>query len=232
MPIFDQAHPKIIEITFNFPEFEPACKKKKKFIPSIHSWDTANFTILWSDWSHPFLIKHIQKCFDQHYVNLYQHAKNQPISLICSRIWDLCRNTANNINFHYRTNSVKINGKFFQYIKKSPVFGCFLARFPNFGSKKKISGNLTPSHTTSCGFLASFQNFEKTNDAIPRKCLDKWKDVRTDGRPDRPHFIGPFQLTQVIQQTQTHTHKYETQDENSSKINFLDTFHRYIMIRN
>ena len=68
------------------------------------------------------------------YVNLYQHVNNQAISLICSgdivdqkilqydclrafwpisqkqkfsQIWDLSRNTANNINFHYRTNSVK-----------------------------------------------------------------------------------------------------------------------------
>ena len=49
-------------------------------------------------------------------------------------IWDLCRNTAN-INFRYRTNSVKINDKVFQYIKKNPV----LAHFPNFWGKKKFS---------------------------------------------------------------------------------------------
>ena len=75
----------------------------------------------------------IQKFSDQLliYVNLYQHAKNQAISLICSgdmvdlkilqsdwvrkfwplsqepefpQIWDLCRNIANNIHFRYRTN--------------------------------------------------------------------------------------------------------------------------------
>ena len=80
----------------------------------------------------------IQKIFDQllSYVNLYQYAKNQAISLICSRdmvdenilqsdwlrkfcpisqelefsqIWNLFRNTANNIKFHYRTNLVKVN---------------------------------------------------------------------------------------------------------------------------
>ena len=28
--------------------------------------------------------------------------------------WDLCRNTANNKNFHYRTNSVKTNDQIFQ----------------------------------------------------------------------------------------------------------------------
>ena len=38
---FDQAHPKIIEITFCFPEFAPPCKNQ--FIPSIRSRDTANF---------------------------------------------------------------------------------------------------------------------------------------------------------------------------------------------
>ena len=30
-----------------------------------------------------------------------------------SQIWDLGRNTANNLNFHYRKNSVKINDKIF-----------------------------------------------------------------------------------------------------------------------
>ena len=75
------------------------------------------------------------------YVNLYRHAKTQAISLICSRdmidqkilqsdwlrliwpisqqrkfsqIWDLCRNTANNIDFHYKKNLVKTNDKIFQ----------------------------------------------------------------------------------------------------------------------
>ena len=144
MPIFDQAQPKIIETTFSFPEFAPSCKK---FIPPIHSWDTANFRVLWPDWPHPFLTMPTQKKIDQLliYVNFYQHAKNQicsiNISLICSgdmvdykilqsdwlrTIWpisheqkfsqtcNLCRNLANNINFHYRPNSVKINAKSFQ----------------------------------------------------------------------------------------------------------------------
>ena len=78
--------------------------------------------------------------FDQPliFVNLHQNAKNEVVFLNCSgetvdlkilqsdwlrafwsisqgeknyQIHDLCRNTANNINFHYRTNSVKINGQ-------------------------------------------------------------------------------------------------------------------------
>ena len=98
-----------------------------------------------------------QNIFDQllAYVNLYQHAQNQAISLICSgdmidtkilqfdwlrtfrpisqeqnfsQTWDLCRNTGNNISFHYRTNSVKIDDQTFQQIQKT----LFLAHFPNF----------------------------------------------------------------------------------------------------
>ena len=84
-----------------------------------------------------------QKCFDQLlvYVNLHQHAKNTAISLISSgdmvdkkilqsdwlttfwpisqeqkfsQVWDLCRNTANDIYFNCRTNSVNINDQIFQ----------------------------------------------------------------------------------------------------------------------
>ena len=36
MTIFDQAHPKITESTFSFPEFVPA---NNQFIPSVHFWD-------------------------------------------------------------------------------------------------------------------------------------------------------------------------------------------------
>ena len=76
-------------------------------------------------------------------MNLHQHAKNKTVSSICSgeivclknpksdglteSIWpisqeqdtgffqikDLCGNTANNKNFHFRTNSVKINDQIF-----------------------------------------------------------------------------------------------------------------------
>ena len=76
-----------------------------------------------------------QKFFDKLliYVDLHQHAKNQvfshskilqsdwlrtfwPISQEqkFSQIWDLYSNTANNINFHYITNLVKINDQIFQ----------------------------------------------------------------------------------------------------------------------
>ena len=41
----DHAHPEIIKVTSSFPEFVSWCKKY--FIPSIYSWDTTNFRILW-----------------------------------------------------------------------------------------------------------------------------------------------------------------------------------------
>ena len=116
-----------------------------------------------------------QKIFDQllAYVNLYQHAQNQAISLICSgdmidtkilqfdwlrtfrpisqeqnfsQTWDLCRNTGNNISFHYRTNSVKIDDQTFQQIQKT----LFLAHFPNFWgiSPPKTSSSVT--HNFKC----------------------------------------------------------------------------------
>ena len=161
--IFDQAHPKITEITFAFLNLHHHAKNQ--FLPSIHSWDTANFKVTWPDWPHTFLAMPIQKFLDQLliYVNLYQHAKKQAISLICfgdmveqkilqpdwlrtfwpisqepefSQIWDLCRNTANNTNFHYRVTSVKINDKIFQYIQKTLFLAHFLPIFPILGAKK------------------------------------------------------------------------------------------------
>ena len=130
-------------------------------------------------------------CINMQRIRLFHWLKNPAIWLRTfrsisqeadfSQIWDLCRNAANNINFHYRTNSVTINDKISQYIKKIPVFGPFLAHFPNFLSKKKIFWKIRLPRTTSYGFLASCQNLEKTNDTIPRKRLDRWKDWRTEG---------------------------------------------------
>ena len=76
-PVFDHAHSKINEITFSFPELAPACKK------SVHS---SHFRVPWLDWPHLFLTIPTHKVFDQLliYVNLYQYAKSQAISLICS----------------------------------------------------------------------------------------------------------------------------------------------------
>ena len=85
------------------------------------------------------------------FVNLHQHAKNEVVFSICfgeivhskiiqsdwlrgfwpisqkqrfSQILDLCRNTANNKHFHYWTNSMKINTKFF-FKSKKLIYGLF-----------------------------------------------------------------------------------------------------------
>lgn len=102
------------------------------------------------------------KNFDQLsiFVNLYEHANNRAISLICfekivdfkilqsnwlrafwpisseldfSRTWSLCRNTENETKFHYRTNSGKINVRNFSINSKNLIFGPFS---PIFGLKK------------------------------------------------------------------------------------------------
>ena len=52
-----------------------------------------------------------------------------------SQIWDFSRNTANNINFHYRTNSLKIDDKLFQYIWLSCTkSGSVMHNFISFSS--------------------------------------------------------------------------------------------------
>ena len=105
-----------------------------------------------------------------------------------SQIWNGCRNAANNINFHYRINSVRINDKIFSINSKNPVFGTFLVCFPNFGGKIFFSGK---SGSVTHNFIWSSskcQNLEKTiqfKDTIPRKCLDRRLDGRTDGKMER-----------------------------------------------
>ena len=75
-PIFDQVHPQISEITFNFPEFAPAFKK------SVYSIDPfLRYSQFWSPVTRlaTSISDHTQppKTFDQLliYVNLYQHVK-------------------------------------------------------------------------------------------------------------------------------------------------------------
>ena len=126
-PIFDQAHPKIIEITFCFPVFAPPCKKSFHFINSFLRYSQlatpisghTHPNIFWSTFN---LCKFVSTCKKSGYfINLfwrYGWLKNPAIWLAenilahisgtkSSQIWDLCRNTEVNINFHYRSNSVK-----------------------------------------------------------------------------------------------------------------------------
>ena len=53
-----------------------------------------------------------------------------------------------NINFHYRTSSVKINDKIFQKILETLL----LAHFSNFGGKINFFGKSGSSHKTQMGF--------------------------------------------------------------------------------
>ena len=148
-------HPsKNISINFNLCEFVSTCKKSGYFIDLLWRYGWLKNPAIWLA------------------ENILAPSQEQKFS----QTWDLCRNRANNINFHYRTNSEKINDKIFQYIKKKP----FLVHFPNFGGKKMFLENPALSRTTSHGFLASCQNLEKTNDTIPRKSLEKQMEGRAD----------------------------------------------------
>ena len=85
MPIFDHAHPKIIEINFSFLEFASVCKKSVHFIYLILEIQSILESHDQTGQAH-FLTTPAQKNFDQllFYLTLYEHAKNQAISLICS----------------------------------------------------------------------------------------------------------------------------------------------------
>ena len=83
VPTFDQAHPKIIEINFSCPNYTPMHVKisfSHVFILEIllilKCHDQTDRTHFWSCPSKKSLIKLV-------YVNLYQHTKNQAISMIC-----------------------------------------------------------------------------------------------------------------------------------------------------
>ena len=127
MPIFNQVHPKIIEITFSFREFAPGCKKSVHCINSylrysqFYSPVTRLATpishhvsphIFWSTFN---LCEFVSTCKTSGYfIGLFWkygwlkilHTDRLrtfwPISQEpeFSQIWDLCKNTANNINFH------------------------------------------------------------------------------------------------------------------------------------
>ena len=90
-----------------------------------------------------------------------------------SWIWDLHRNTINNINFHSRTtNSVKINNQIFHQIQKN----LFFLTISRILGAKRFSEKIQYCHNR---FLAPCQNLKKTKYSVPR-----WKDRRKDGRTD------------------------------------------------
>ena len=166
-PIFYFAHPKHFQLSFNLHEFIPASKKSGnsiclflRYIVDLESREQI-------DQIHILTMPN-QKLFVQlsSFVNLYKNAKNEAVASICSadivdlkilqsdwlrafwpisheqvfsQIQDLCRNTANSINFHYRNNSVKIIDQIFLKFKK-PYFGPFL----------KFLGQKMFSRTSGC----------------------------------------------------------------------------------
>ena len=144
-------------------------------------------------------------------MNLYQDAKNEAVSLICSgemvvlkilqsewlrafwslsqeqdlsQIEDLCRNTANDTNFHCN----KIQG-----ISKNHLFANFWAIFAITWAKK-YSHKIWLCQTQLDKFLEQCWSSEKPNDPIPRNSQQK------TGWIDRPYFRGPFQLLPGVQQ--------------------------------
>ena len=146
---------------------------KHQFNPLIPFWDTANFSIIRPEWPHPFLTMATPIFFNQpfnfHY-SLSTCKKNQAFSSLCSwdivnlkmlqsdwprtfwpisqepdlsKVWDKCRNTANNMNVLYRPNSEK-NNKFSNKSKKSyfwPIFSFFVTKKIVFKSSSVTHNN-------------------------------------------------------------------------------------------
>ena len=128
-PIFDQAHPKKFWSALNFCDHVSTCKKICLYIPSVILQILKILDCL--------ITRMVTPIFD------HAHLKNQPYSFLnmphqnlfnqllifekhFSQIEDLYRNPVNNINFHYRTNSRKINDQIFLQIQKPhlcPIFG-------------------------------------------------------------------------------------------------------------
>ena len=104
-----------------------------------------------------------------------------PISweMAFSQIWDLCRNTANNISFHYKTNSVKIIGNFFSKFKTLS-----LTHFSNFWGKKSFSKN---SGSVTYNFIWEWSNSTKTSRQTEGQMevwTNEWTDLITEQQTD------------------------------------------------
>ena len=121
--------------TFNLGEFVPTCKKSGYFIDLFWRYGWLKNPATW-------LVQ-----------NILAHISGTKIFQ-----YGICGNTANNINFHYKTNSLQINHKIFQKnAKKKQVFGSFLIHIPNFWGKKIFLEN-----------LAIMQNFIRVSRIIPK----------------------------------------------------------------
>ena len=158
-------------------------QKISLFDPFIF-WNTVNFTR--PDWQHPVFDQTQRKTFDQLlvFVNLYHHAKSVAVSSICSgeivhlkilqsdwlraswpifqkqnfsQIWDLCRNTANNVRFFYKTNSVKTNDQIFSWISNPPYLVYFQSISLIVGAKEIFPKYLAVTNN----FIRVFSTMQK-----------------------------------------------------------------------
>ena len=132
-PIFDQAHPKFFDqLLIHVNSTQNASYQA---ISLICSADMVDWKILQSDWLRIY----------------WSISRGQKFP----QIWDLCSNTANNINFHCRTNSVKII-KFFNKFKKP----CFWSIFQLFQAKEFFSRKCESAmHNFMCvsGIMSKFR---------------------------------------------------------------------------
>ena len=128
--------PNIFQSTFPFDEFVPTCKKWGFFL--ILLWRSSWFKILQSDWPRTFWPISQEPDYPQ--------------------ILYLCKNTANNINFHYRPKSgKKILTKFSNKFKKKLFLVHFLGKDITFEKSSYVK--LRPH-----GPLTLFCVPEKTKD--------------------------------------------------------------------
>ena len=121
MAIFDQTHSKIIESTFSFPEFVPACIKSVYSICSF--WDKVNFRVLWPDWHIHFWSCLPKKKFWSAFnfsESVHQHAKNQLFHLFILQIQSILvsRDQIAHVNFC-------------EFVSQSKTWGCFVLLWRN-----------------------------------------------------------------------------------------------------
>ena len=204
-PIFENAHLKISEITFSSPEFSPACRKISSFhlfileIQSIlESCDQTGHAHFWlcspKHFSSTFILCECistskkSDCF----IDLlwrYDWLKNPTMWLAKNilvqisgtkvfQIWDLWRNTTNDINFYYRTNLVKPDDK--NNLKK-PCFCHFWSIFPILGAKthSRKSGSVMHNLIWISSTMPKFR--QKLMMQFQEKT---WTEEQTEGRKD------------------------------------------------
>ena len=139
MPISDNAQPTVIEVTSSFPEFVSASKNISLFHllileiePILESCDLSSHTHFWAYPPQNFsrictknqAISSIYcgvlvnlKILQSDWLGEFWSVSQEPNF---SRIWNLCRNISNDINFYYGTNLEKNEKtKFFNKFKKA-----------------------------------------------------------------------------------------------------------------